>query len=165
MRLLPKRIADYATEIFHKGAEEITRASIRCVCGARVFQMIYQGKLVKEFLGPNLITCDDDGLLTLAAVCCKCRARIELFDSRTDGYSARIEETPRDRNWSREEKKYLCKKCGGQSFQVRVGLEYTGMEELDGFPNPEDYYSWIWIDAICSNCGAHIQGLIDVETA
>ena len=39
------------------------------------------------------------------------------------------------------------------------------MEELDGFPNLEDYYSWIWIDAICSNCGAHIQGLVDMETA
>ena len=39
------------------------------------------------------------------------------------------------------------------------------MEELNGFLNAEDYYSWIWIDAICSNCGAHIQGLVDVETA
>ena len=39
------------------------------------------------------------------------------------------------------------------------------MEELNGFLNAEDYYSWIWIGAICSNCGTHIQGLVDMETA
>lgn len=163
--LFPKRIVNYVTEISHERAGEITRASIRCVCGAKDFQLFYRGKLAKRFYRQNLITCDDDGLLTLAATCCKCKMRIELFDSRVDGYSAKIEETSTDRNWSREEKKYLCKKCGGQDFQVRVGVEYTGMEELDDFPDPEDYYSWIWFDVICSNCRTKMQGLVDMETA
>lgn len=163
--LFPKRIVNYATEISYQKAGEITRASIRCECGARDFQLFYRGKLVNGFLGPNLITCDDDGLLTLTAICCKCQTKIELFDSRTDGYSAKIEETPRDGNWSREEKKYLCKKCGSQAFQIWVGIEYSGMEEIDDLLDPEDYYSWIWIDVVCSNCKTNIQGLVDMETA
>lgn len=163
--LLPRRIVDYATEISHERAGEITRASIRCDCGEKEFQLFYKGKLVHGFFKSNLITCDDDGLLTLAAVCCKCQMRIELFDSRTDGYSANLEETPKGRNLFRKEKKYLCKKCGSQAFQVCFSVEYSGMEELDDFLDPEDCYSWIWIDVICSNCKTVIQGLIDMETA
>lgn len=162
--LFPKRIVDYATEISHERAGEITRASIRCACGSKDFQLFYKGKLAKGLFRSNLIMCDD-GLLTLAAVCCKCQMRIELFDSRTDGYSAKVEETPKDRNWIQKEKMYLCRKCGSRAFQVCFRVEYSGMEELDDFPDPEDCYSWIRIDVVCSNCKTVIHGLIDMETA
>ena len=162
--LFPKKIANYAIGIT-AGKRETTQASIHCLCGSESFELLYYGKISKKLFSRDSIICDDDEILILEAVCTSCKKNIVLFDSRTDGYSAQIEENSHKFVQKFPIKKYTCKKCQCTEFKVNMRIEYSDMDEIDYDLCRADCYSWIWIDVECKQCKSRINGIVDMETA
>jgi hypothetical protein len=92
---------------------------------------------------------------------------VAVFDQMEDGYDAAVvAEEDRPPRQARRVRQFRCPSCEGRFFQVRVVLEYSGLDELEEAEREraEEFFSWVWVVAACAGCG-WVGVATDVECA
>ena len=168
---IPRYLREYFvldTETRYNGFE----GSIRCTCGNRRFKVLYYGEEKREYIQAKPY---EGGYgLHVACVCTKCNKTIELFDMAKHGYNGFVcQEDPSAED--AEHSVYSCYKCGGDEFEIRLGIipgdreqfvEEVVSNEPDRFTE-DDYieaFGDICISLSCVNCKKDIVNWLEMET-
>lgn len=92
------------------------QGDLRCSCSAKKFFIYHTGKQTKGVFAPPIVSKDKQ--LCVKAVCTLCGNNIVLYDSTTDGESAKS--VTEDRNFE----KFLLPKSDNDVWQIKMRYNY-----------------------------------------
>ena len=167
---IPLKTLDYYHPVSFKeeSYDIISKGQILCPCSCKDFSIRYKGDLRKGLFGQVSLHALDENDLGISLTCNECGKSLILFDIKTDGYDAVIEENLSPVNSSHVElQTLLCPKCQKGQYFVNVKYAHYPKTETDedGIQDYKNAFQWIWVDLECSSCSKKFKNFVDIETA
>lgn len=150
--VLPERLNGHfrITDVKTK-SDTVLSGYLEC-CGDRAFEVFYDAKLKRSWIGEYSLYATARGLAFLAR-CARCGGEIRVLNCR------REEELP-----SAIPHQLFCPKCGKNEFALKVSLEYpSDAAEQEETNERGEAFGWIWVAASCCACGKELKHLVVLE--
>ena len=148
MRIL--RLLPYLTHIQEHNGVSLS-ATLRCVCGGKVFAVSHTGKQTKGFLAPLILPRNRQ--LCVTAHCFACGETIRLYDSRADGCDPREAEEMTEIPLAMKQ---------GSDWQIDIRLNYFPEYLRSDSGEYSDCFENLFVDIHPSEVGEKTYTLLEI---
>lgn len=167
--MIPKKIEPYF-KILKKDdiKSRLVEGNITC-CGSNDFEVHVNGLVKQKNFFKMYLSQNENDFVILKVKCKKCDKIISVFDSRCDGYDmiCGVYDTYIKNQLSYITTPINCKKCGENSYSVKIKYEYPDIEDIESVKvtDQDNAFSWIWVSMKCNKCKTKYKNFIDFETS